>query len=106
VFAQRKYRHISPSEVKQLMDKGEDVLLVDVRTLPEYMQRHIAGSVHLPLDDIRHKHDAVLPDKTKAIIVYCLSGARSARAASELAALGYANIADMGGINAWPYGTV
>ena len=43
-----------------------------------------------------------LPDKDQMILVYCRSGNRSKQAAEKLAALGYTNIIEFGGINDWP----
>ncbi len=84
---------------------GQDgAILVDVRTPPEYAAGHIAGAVLLPLDTLTQGAQTALPDNGAHVIVYCQSGARSARAAKQLADLGFSNVHDLGGIISWPYG--
>lgn len=93
---------ITPNEAREKMAAG--ILLLDVRTADEYAQGHIPGAKNLPLDDL----DRALteyPDQTRPLIVYCRSGARSARAAAWLAHAGYAAVYDLGGILSWPYET-
>jgi rhodanese-related sulfurtransferase len=47
------------------------VLLVDVLPREAYLQVHIAGSMSLPLADIKERAAEVLPDRAQEIIVYC-----------------------------------
>ena len=56
----------------------------------------------LPNETIGSEEIPSLPDKDQLILVYCRSGNRSKQAASKLAQLGYTNIVEFGGINAWP----
>ena len=98
------YQKITPAAVKERLDKGEKLIIVDVRTQEEYASGHIAKSLLLPYDEIGQKAPALLPDKHVAIIVYCRTGRRSEIAAKELLSMGYTNVADMGGINGWTYG--
>ncbi len=44
---------------------------------------------------------SVIKDKTAPIFVYCLSGARSARAVSALKSMGYTNVKNIGGISSY-----
>ena len=99
-------RVISAEQAKQLMDSGKPYILVDVRSADEYKAQRIDGAVLVPVDQIATLAATKLPDKSLPTIVYCQSGARSARAAQILAGLGYTNVYDMGGIMTWPYGTV
>jgi len=97
---------INAEEAYQMMAESDDYILLDVRTEEEYREQRIDGSVLIPNDEISIRAEAELPDKDAAILVYCRSGRRSASAAAELAALGYTNIYDFGGIQSWPYETV
>ena len=56
----------------------------------------------MPNETIGQSEIDELPDKGQLILVYCRSGNRSKQASSKLAALGYTNIVEFGGINAWP----
>ncbi|MBE6765218.1 MAG: rhodanese-like domain-containing protein [Ruminococcaceae bacterium] len=96
------YVSISQEKAKQLMDSG-DCIILDVRTPEEYNEGHIPGAVLIPDYDIKTKAEQILTDKNALILVYCRSGRRSKNAARELAALGYTNVREFGGIIDWPY---
>jgi len=98
------YQKIAPVVVKERLDKGEKLIIVDVRTKEEYDSGHIANSLLIPYDEIEKKAPALLTDKNAAIIVYCRTGRRSEIAAKALIGMGYTNVADMGGISDWKYG--
>lgn len=97
-----KPKRIDAKSAKEMIDKKQAVL-IDVRTPGEYTMGHIGGANLLPLDTLNEQSAAALADKDAAVIVYCQSGARSAYAASQLAAMGYKNVFDLGGIFSWPY---
>ena len=73
---------------------------LDVRTVDEYRQGHIDGSLNIPLQNI-HDVKNNIPDLDKPIYVHCLSGGRSAQATSVLKSMGYTNVTDIGGINSY-----
>ena len=77
-----------------------NAVLLDVRTVDEYRQGHIDGSLIIPLQNI-HDVKNNIPDLDKPIYVHCLSGARSAQATSVLKSMGYTNVTDIGGINSY-----
>ena len=93
----------TPQEVRERLDAGAAVTLLDVRTEDEFASGHIPGAVCLPLQALPARAAAVLPDKEAEILVYCQSGRRSASAAARLLKMGYSNVSDFGGIQDWPY---
>ena len=95
------YKRISMDEAKTLMEKEEGYILLDVRTKGEYESGYIPGAINIPLSDIDEKIISSLPDKSQMILVYCRSGNRSREASDKLSKLGYSNILEIGGINAW-----
>ena len=95
------YKRISMDEAKTLMEKKEEYILLDVRTKGEYESGYIPGAINIPLSDIDEKIISFLPDKSQMILVYCRSGNRSREASDKLSKLGYTNILEIGGINAW-----
>lgn len=98
------YAALTAEEAKGRLEANAAAILLDVRTQEEYDGGHIPGAVCLPNEDIQA--DLPLPfDKDAEILVYCRSGRRSAEAAEKLAAMGYTNVADFGGILDWPYET-
>lgn len=100
------YLNITAEEAKKLMDSEEGCIILDVRTREEYDQGHIPGAILIPNTEIEAKAADLLPDKDQLILVYCRSGRRSKLAAQSLAALGYTNIREFGGILDWPYEVV
>ena len=66
----------------------------------------IPNAVNIPNESIGTEEIPALPDKNQLILVYCRSGNRSKQASEKLAALGYTNIVEFGGINSWPGETV
>lgn len=95
------YKRISMDEAKTLMEKEEGYILLDVRTKGEYESGYIPGAINIPLSDIDEKIISFLPNKSQMILVYCRSGNRSREASDKLSKLGYTNILEIGGINAW-----
>lgn len=97
---------ITAAEAHDLM-ASDRVVVLDVRTQQEYDASHIVNARLLPHDAIdAESAAAAAPDKDALVLVYCRTGVRSAEAAAELAALGYAQVRDFGGIESWPYATV
>jgi len=60
----------------------------------------------VPNETIGDDEITELPDKEQMIMVYCRSGNRSRQASEKLAALGYTNVYEFGGINSWTGETV
>ena len=75
---------------------------IDVRTKSEYGMGHIPKAINIANESIGSQPPAELPDKDQLILVYCRSGKRSHDAAQKLAAMGYGNVVDFGGIMDWP----
>jgi 3-mercaptopyruvate sulfurtransferase SseA len=60
---------ITAAEVKAMLDRGDDLLIIDTRSLGEYDAGHIAGAISLPLTEIAARHTE-LPDDT-LLVLYC-----------------------------------
>lgn len=95
------YQTIMPDEVEEIKNE-QDITIIDVRTITEYASEHIKNAINIPLDRISTIEDNI-PDKSRKIIVYCKSGVRSKQAAGELLKMGYTNVYDMKGLDAWEY---
>ncbi|ADY12880.1 rhodanese-like domain-containing protein [Sphaerochaeta globosa] len=100
------YKKITAQEAMNLMQSGQKLTIVDVRTPSEYESGHIQGAINVPNESIATSVVSALPDLDATILVYCRSGARSAQAAKKLLAIGYTNVTDFGGIINWPYEVV
>lgn len=71
-------------------------VIIDVRTVGEFNSGAIEGAINIPLDQLENRLDLVRD--YDEIIVYCQSGARSARAKQLLKNAGFVNVIDGGGI--------
>ena len=100
------YRQISMDEAITMMEEESGYIILDVRTPEEFADKHIPGAVNIPNETITAEEIPELPNKDQLILVYCRSGNRSKQASEKLAALGYTNVVEFGGINSWPGETV
>ena len=100
------YRQINMDEAITIMEEKSGYIILDVRTPAEFADKHIPGAINIPNETISTAEIPELPDKDQLILVYCRSGNRSKQASEKLAALGYTNIVEFGGINDWPGETV
>ena len=87
----------TPEAVKQRLDGGEGVELLDVRDDDETQHGVLPGARRLPRAHFESRVEDVVPDKTAPVVVYCASGVRSAFAARAMQELGYENVTNMSG---------
>ena len=101
---------IEPEQAKDMMDRSEIDLLLDVREDHEWAAGHIPGATHIPTSTFPSAGDPDGPAfderlkgaRDKKIVVYCALGVRSLMVADALKKLGYENVVSMnGGINRW-----
>ena len=100
------YRKINMEQAASMMATESEYILLDVRTPEEFREKHIPGAINIANETIGSEEIPELPDKEQLILVYCRSGNRSKQASEKLAALGYTNIVEFGGINDWTGDTV
>jgi sulfur-carrier protein adenylyltransferase/sulfurtransferase len=90
---------VTVKELKQRLDAGEDVFVLDVREPYEYQIANI-GAKLIPQNDVPKRLDEI--DRNREIVVHCRSGQRSQRIAEYLTQQGYGNVKNLaGGILAW-----
>jgi len=100
--ARRHVPEVSVEEVKERLDRGEDLVLIDVREREEVQNGYIAGARHITRGMLEFKvHDQV-PDLEAPVVVYCAAGLRSLFAARVLQEMGYRDVSSMaGGFSGW-----
>ena len=92
---------IEPFEAAQEIEGG-DVVLIDTREPHEFQESRLEGGKLVPPGLLGDEIAAAAPDKSARTILYCRSGNRSYKAAEQMQALGYEDVASMaGGILAW-----
>lgn len=93
---------VSVEKAHQLIQKKEPLVLLDVREKEEIALGYIGGAVFIPQGLLGEKVEAVLPDKSIPVVVYCAGGIRSLAAAKLMREKGYAHVYSMAkGINGW-----
>ena len=100
------YRQITIEEAAVMMEQEQNYIILDVRTVEEFDDKHIPDAINIPNETIGSEEISELPDKNQLILVYCRSGNRSKQASAKLVDLGYTNIVEFGGIKDWPGETV
>ncbi len=95
------YKQISQEDAASILETEENYIILDVRTPQEFSSGYIPGAINIANETIGTDEIPQLPDKDQLILVYCRSGNRSKQASAKLAALGYTNIMEFGGINTW-----
>src|SRR5437868_3198518 len=95
-------QQIQVQELKQKLDAGEPVYLVDVRNPDENEYCRLPESVLIPLPELPGRVREVEPPEGAMLVVYCHHGVRSLSGAAILAQAGHENVASLaGGIDAW-----
>jgi len=90
---------MSYKELKGKLEKGEKVVLLDVRTNKEYKSGHIPDSRHISMENIPAKLKKTKKDAL--IVVYCQSGGRASLAKRKLEFNGFNNVVSFGGVRRW-----
>ena len=98
--AVNKATEITSVELKQRLDRGDALRIVDVREPNEYQINRIPGSVLIPLGDVPKRQNEL--DPNDEIVVHCKMGTRSAKAADFLRSVGFKRVLNLkGGILDW-----
>lgn len=98
---------ITPAQAREMMAKG-NTLVIDVRDTPEVEQSGtIAGAIHVSRGMLEFRADPASPyhdknfDRAKSVILYCASGGRSALGAKTLRDMGYERVYNLGALKDW-----
>ena len=100
--AKKRIKESNVADVKQRLDAGEKLVLIDVREESEWARGHLPGAIHLGKGIIERDIEQRLPDAGTKVVLYCGGGFRSALAADNLQKMGYTNVESMdGGWKGW-----
>ena len=90
---------IQPEELKQRLDAGEDIFILDVREPHEYQICNLNGYL-IPLGDLPQRVNEL--DSSREIVAHCRSGVRSGKAVQFLRQAGFRKVKNLaGGVLAW-----
>ncbi|MCX8193685.1 MAG: rhodanese-like domain-containing protein [Nitrososphaeria archaeon] len=97
-----KWYFYEVKDLKEKIDMGEKIFILDVREKAEWETGYIPGAVHIRLTELTDNLDKLPPEKDALIVVYCKVGLRGMIALSVLRILGYTNVFNLrGGSDAW-----
>ncbi|MBN8663213.1 MAG: rhodanese-like domain-containing protein [Chitinophagales bacterium] len=93
---------ITVEDLKQRIDSGESIHLIDVREPHEHAEFNVGGQL-IPLGKIQSMQlDELEELKQEEIVLYCRSGNRSGQACMILETMGFTNVVNVaGGMLAW-----
>ena len=92
---------VEPAEAQKLIT-DKQVVILDVRSAAEFASGHLHGATNLDIRDPEFKTKLAKLDKSKAYLVHCAVGMRSARACETMGQLDFATLYDLkGGLTAW-----
>lgn len=94
---------MSPKQLHDLVQSGNSVELIDVRTPVEYREVHVGFARNVPLDQLdAAKLIAGRNGSGPPLYVICRSGSRGKQACEKMVAAGYTNVVNVeGGTHAW-----
>ena len=78
---------MTATELKQRLDNGDDIQIIDVREDNEYAFARIPNSKHIPLAQVLNRMDEI--DPNRETVVHCKMGGRSARAIDAMQRSGF-----------------
>jgi rhodanese-related sulfurtransferase len=91
---------LEPAELKHLLDRGDAIVVLDVREPEEIRLAAFPGAMHIPMGDIPSRLAELDPDAEWVVV--CHHGIRSAQVAMYLARSGFERVSNLsGGIDAW-----
>ncbi|MBN2162742.1 MAG: FAD-dependent oxidoreductase [Pontiellaceae bacterium] len=92
---------LRPAEVMEMLERGDNFTLLDVRSPAELEQMRIEGATHIPLGAVRRRMGEL--DKNKPVVAFCKISLRGYEAALILKQAGFTDVKVMdGGILMWP----
>jgi rhodanese-related sulfurtransferase len=94
--------HIDVRSVKDLLESGEDFLLLDCREPDEHTRVRIEGAKLIPMKEVSDRLADLEPYRHKRIVVHCHHGGRSLKVTQLLRSQGFPKVQNMmGGIDVW-----
>jgi len=92
------FESIDTKQAIALIEKDENVTLLDVRTIEEYKEGHLRDATLIPVQSLAQNLGMLKTEKNKKILVYCATGNRSVAASRILEENGFTPINVKGGI--------
>ncbi len=93
---------LSPSEFNTIIENEKEAVIIDVRTPEEFTKGHLEKAQNINWNNGDFEQKVSVYNKDTPLLVYCMSGGRSASATEKLRSLGYTKVYELdGGILSW-----
>lgn len=92
--AKRQIDEVTPEQVRDMQDRKENVVYLDVREPNEWNLGRLPLAIHLPRGNLETKVEGMI-ERGQKVVIYCARGNRSALAALTMKQMGYENVASM-----------
>jgi rhodanese-related sulfurtransferase len=86
--------HVSRDRLWQMIESGDEFVLVDALSPTSYAASHLPGAISMPPESVDERAPRRIPDRNTQVIVYCASSTcdSSVAVANRLLELGYRNV--------------
>jgi rhodanese-related sulfurtransferase len=99
--AKQQIEEVTPEQVREMQERNDPVVYLDVREPNEWNLGHLPRAIHLPRGNLEGKVEGLV-DRGSKVVIYCARGNRSALAALTMKQMGYENVSSMAhGIQGW-----
>lgn len=92
--AKQQIDEVTPEQVRDMQERNESVVYLDVREPNEWNLGRLPHAIHLPRGNLETKVEGMI-DRGQRVVIYCARGNRSALAALTMKQMGYENVASM-----------
>lgn len=108
--ARGRITEVTAKVLAEKLERGDDLLLVDIREPGEWDAGRLPGAVLIPRGTLESAADLTYPKRhpllsaarDRPVVMYCASGGRSAFGAERLGEMGFTDVSSLeGGIGAW-----
>ncbi|MXY95450.1 MAG: molybdopterin-synthase adenylyltransferase MoeB [Caldilineaceae bacterium SB0670_bin_27] len=101
-LARSEVQEITVNEMKNRVDSGDEMTLIDIRERDEWVQGHIPDASFLPRGHLELQIEQHQPDRSQPVVIYCAGGVRSLLAARNVKEMGYTDVYSLnGGFGGW-----
>ena len=102
--AKQQIEEVTPEQVREMQERNDPVVYLDVREPNEWNLGHLPRAIHLPRGNLEGKVEGLV-DRGSKVVIYCARGNRSALAALTMKQMGYENVSSMkSGFRGWVEG--
>jgi rhodanese-related sulfurtransferase len=90
-------KYINNEQAENLIEKNDELLILDVRSANEFEENRIYNAVNIPVDELEEEIYELEDYKDRPVLVYCKSGKKSSVACNLMEEEGFSNLYNLRG---------